>query len=983
MRHPKKIKIIIISWLICLTASVSPSAPSGSLKWRAKVGGTSFGAAGPGLAAGEVSVFGFQTGGPVGESSPAIGPDSSVYVGSYDHFLYALAADGTLKWKFETGGRIFSSPAVTTGGTIIFGSGDNFVYAVANDGSLKWRFETGGPCFSSVALGLDGTIYAAPWDGYLYAINPDGSLKWKLELGKTEASHTVRAGPVVDTEGTVYLGADGLYAVNPQGNLKWSFGEQGNRPTNPAAVGADGTIYFPTLTALYAVGPDGGLKWSFPAGGMSSAALDDQGNVYFGAADNSLYSVSPDGTLRWSYSAGAEVRSSPALGADNTVYFGSLDSLLYAVSTEGELKWALKTGGDVNSSPALTADGMIYVGSLNGYLYAVDTGSDSGAMVSPWPEFGHDSRNTFRAAGELSAGDFKFYFATKDTISSSPAIGMDGTIYFGSWDAYLYALSAEGLLKWKFQAAGAISASPAIGADSTIYFGSWGDKFYALDPNGTLKWELFLPGDVRGSAALAPDGTIYFGHRNKLHAVNSAGRLKWTFQPDDDINPPAIGEDGTIYYVSGGDGFHLYAVYPNGALKWKFRLEHSTTGGVSIGPDSTVYVSAVDLFAVNPDGTLKWKYQADLFGNKSFKLTPIIGPDSTVYAAGQDRCLYALNSDGTLKWRTKTGAGAVMPPVIGADETIYLATFDYAVFALAADGSIKWTKPLGRKLEYRYPNSPALGPGGTLYLGTWNNALLAIETGTGVGLATEGWPKVGRNSRNTGSLAETYTPPVKSCDFSSDGLIAIGDVIFFLLLARDHPGDPRLDWTGDGVYQINDAVALMLDIHHGNCPEQVPEEPAPEEPAPELASAASVEDIERIGMLSAADIEYLEEIFSQLPLKPEELSALRLALHGEPADAPALPRAFSLSQNFPNPFNPSTTISYAVPEGSGERVTLNIYDLRGALVRTLVDSERGPGTHTAFWDGTDGSGRRLPSGVYFYRIKAGDFLQMRKMVLLK
>ena len=65
------------------------------------------------------------------------------------------------------------------------------------------------------------------------------------------------------------------------------------------------------------------------------------------------------------------------------------------------------------------------------------------------------------------------------------------------------------------------------------------------------------------------------------------------------------------------------------------------------------------------------------------------------------------------------------------------------------------------------------------------------------------------------------------------------------------------------------------------------------------------------------------------------------------------------------------------------RVTLKIFNTRGALVRTLVDSERSPGTHTAFWDGTDSAGRRVPSGVYFYRINAGDFSKTRKMVLLK
>jgi len=99
--------------------------------------------------------------------------------------------------------------------------------------------------------------------------------------------------------------------------------------------------------------------------------------------------------------------------------------------------------------------------------------------------------------------------------------------------------------------------------------------------------------------------------------------------------------------------------------------------------------------------------------------------------------------------------------------------------------------------------------------------------------------------------------------------------------------------------------------------------------------------------------------------------------------SPSLPKAFSLGQNAPNPFNPSTTISYSVPEGQTVQATLKVYDLRGRLVRTLVDAECQPGNYSVFWDGRDEKGQQLSSGVYLYRMRAGDFTQTRKMVLLK
>jgi hypothetical protein len=89
-----------------------------------------------------------------------------------------------------------------------------------------------------------------------------------------------------------------------------------------------------------------------------------------------------------------------------------------------------------------------------------------------------------------------------------------------------------------------------------------------------------------------------------------------------------------------------------------------------------------------------------------------------------------------------------------------------------------------------------------------------------------------------------------------------------------------------------------------------------------------------------------------------------------------------LRQNRPNPFNPVTTIDYEVP-GGAERVTLRVYDVSGRLVRTLVDGRQPEGVATATWDGRNDGGGRVASGVYFYRLEAGDTRATRRMVLLK
>jgi hypothetical protein len=95
----------------------------------------------------------------------------------------------------------------------------------------------------------------------------------------------------------------------------------------------------------------------------------------------------------------------------------------------------------------------------------------------------------------------------------------------------------------------------------------------------------------------------------------------------------------------------------------------------------------------------------------------------------------------------------------------------------------------------------------------------------------------------------------------------------------------------------------------------------------------------------------------------------------------AVPGAVVLHQNFPNPFNPSTKITFDLPGAA--HVTLSVYNVKGELVATIADEPMTPGRKEVYWNAKDGKGRALSSGIYFYRLRAGDFVQTRKMVLLQ
>jgi flagellar hook assembly protein FlgD len=91
----------------------------------------------------------------------------------------------------------------------------------------------------------------------------------------------------------------------------------------------------------------------------------------------------------------------------------------------------------------------------------------------------------------------------------------------------------------------------------------------------------------------------------------------------------------------------------------------------------------------------------------------------------------------------------------------------------------------------------------------------------------------------------------------------------------------------------------------------------------------------------------------------------------------------ALLSNFPNPFNPETTIHFSVGSTSASPVNIIIYDIRGRQIRTLIDGIYSKGEHFAVWNGKDDNGQNVSSGIYLYKMQTGDFVQTKRMVIIK
>jgi outer membrane protein assembly factor BamB len=322
-----------------------------------------------------------------------------------------------IAWSYSTCGDVASSPALGSDGTVYVGSGDNVFYAYSSTGTLSWSYATEGEVSSSPALNATQEVYVGSEDNRFYAFSSTGGLKWSYTHPGDAAQDFWASSPVINATGEVYMQArSSLVAFIWTGSLAWSFSTDvaGSAHPSSPAIGTGGRIFWGSGDGdiVYAIDSDRSLAWSYRVGGtlQSSPAIGSDGSVYMGCYDNNFYAYTSAGCLSWSYLTEADIYSSPAIDASGSVYVGSRDNNLYAFA-DGALYWSYAAGMNVDSSPAIDVNGMVYVGAQDKMLYA------------------------FNSDGTLSGS-----YVAGGWFDSSPAIGFDGRVYVGSHDNTLYAI---------------------------------------------------------------------------------------------------------------------------------------------------------------------------------------------------------------------------------------------------------------------------------------------------------------------------------------------------------------------------------------------------------------------------------------------------------------------------------------------------------------------------------------------------------------
>jgi hypothetical protein len=353
----------------------------------------------------------------------------------------------------------------------------------------------------------------------------------------------------------------------------------------------------------------GSLLWKSSIEGYPSILLYDQGTVYAYLGDSHIgdcvFSAldASDGSVKWQESI-----SVSKMGFEGNFYGAETD---YACSynSDGSIRW--KTRLESNGSP---------------YLLAVGP-SD----ISYWWHYDYNTDSCYVTALN-SFSQKEWQYASDKSGFGGAAVGFYGQLYYlasGGTDydsVHLYEISSEGEFVWKYSIGdGFWSGSRlSVGEDGTLYFVAFStnppaSKIVAVD-FGQLKWEY----DVRPRTWLVTgeDGTIYFGSYPYLYALNPDGSLKWRKNMNTTVRvTPLIGKDETIY-CDGVDG--LYALDANdGAVKWKYETADEFAVGytLALAEDGTLFLWVAEngsyyLHAIKTDSkglaNSSWpKYQAD------------------------------------------------------------------------------------------------------------------------------------------------------------------------------------------------------------------------------------------------------------------------------------------------------------------------------------------------------------------------------------
>jgi outer membrane protein assembly factor BamB len=329
--------------------------------------------------------------------------------------------------------------------------------------------------------------------------------------------------------------------------------------------------------------------------------------------------------------------------------------------------------------------------------------------AAPWPMYGRGPTHgrELPAAPVLSANASRWVHRTGGWVYGAPCVDADETIYFGSWDGYLYAVHPDGNLKWRLM----------VGANTGLEEQLWSSCALAA-----------AAGD---SSALSNQTgpTVYIGANESLVAVGQTAAgpvVRWALRTGAAVfASPTVDADGVIYI--GGLDSKMRAVRPDGSVLWTHQAVAPIYASAAVSHDAVFFSTLLDgrvVAVARADGTLRWSKAASL---EPIPSSPSLSPDGrTLYVASTDGHLRALSTrDGQVRWATKVGLVDGSSPAVAADGTaVFIGTVEPpALHAVASAGAPLWQVPADDMVQ----SSPCIGRNGTIFFSSFKSTLFAVE----------------------------------------------------------------------------------------------------------------------------------------------------------------------------------------------------------------------------------------------------------------
>ena len=339
---------------------------------------------------------------------------------------------------------------------------------------------------------------------------------------------------------------------------------------------------------------------------------------------------------------------------------------------------------DIVNANVTAARGSV---SVTGILPVLPIGLD---LTSPWAKFHGDAQNTGYSPNGVASPDWSATIGSP--VLSSPAIGLDGTIYVGANNGYLYALKAtDGSVLWKYKTGGRVVSSPVVTKTGVVFVGSADKSVYAINgTNGAKLWSYKTGGAVTSSPCIGADGSLYVGsYDGYLYALDqTSGSKLWSYQTGGPVlSSPNLSGLG-ILYVGSNDNC-LYAIDTLSRTKlWSY----ATGGDVQSSPalaNGNVYFGSFDgnVYALSQTTGVKvWNFQTDWVVYSS----PCVDSAGNVFVGSDDASIYSLNgATGALNWSYLTDDCVGSSPAVDLGGNLYVGSDDGNLYCLnASAGSL-------------------------------------------------------------------------------------------------------------------------------------------------------------------------------------------------------------------------------------------------------------------------------------------------------